>query len=76
MPPKLPNIDKENIREDQIRRALEKREQEGTSFRTLEKEFGVPKATLSDRAKGGLTRREAHAKEQKLSPADERALEK
>ena len=62
--------------EEKIRCALEKRDREGTSFQDLASEFGVPRSTLNDRARGGISRRKAHEEEQALPPAIEDALEK
>jgi len=75
MAPTKPRESKHTIQEDRIRRALEERRLEGTSFRNLAVKYGVSSSTLSDRERGGLTRQEAHAHRQKLTPAMEKALE-
>ena len=62
--------------EENIRCTLEKRGREGTSFQDLASEFGVPRSTLNDRARGGISHRKAHEEEQALSPAIEDALQK
>ena len=62
--------------EEKIQRALEKRDREGTSFQDLAIEFGVPRSTLNDRARGGKSRQKAHEEEQTLPPAIEDALAK
>ena len=68
--------EKNDAVEEEIRRALEKRDREGTSFQDLAFEFGVPRLTLNDRARGGISRWKAHEEEQALPPAIEDALEK
>jgi len=62
-------------KEDDIAAALVLREQEGTSFRTLALLFNVPCSTLADRARGGLSRKESHVHQQRLTPAMEKALQ-
>jgi len=52
---------------------LAHREQEGTSFRTLALLFNVPCSALADRARGGLSRKESHVHQQRLTPAMEKA---
>ena len=66
-------------REDRIRRALKARIERDPqpTFRELALEFGVARSVLCDRASGNRRNRQiAHEKEQKLSPGDEKALEK
>ena len=58
--------------EENIRCTLEKRGREGTSFQDLASEFGVPRSTLNDRARGGISHRKAHEEEQALPPAIDR----
>ena len=74
----MPNIKarvaKENDLEDRIQRALEQRDRERTSLRELATLYGVPRSTLSDRARGGKTRQQAHEDYQALTPGMERAL--
>ena len=62
--------------EEKTRRALEKRDREGTSFQDLAIEFGVLHSTLNDRARGGKSRWKVHEEEQTLPPAIEDALAK
>jgi len=62
-------------KEDDIAAALVHREQEGTSFHTLALLFNVPCSTLADRARGGLSRKESHVHQQRLTPAMEKALQ-
>ena len=68
--------EKNDAVKENIRCALEKRDQEGTSFQDLAVEFRVPRSTLNDRARGGKSRQKAHEEEQALPPATEDALEK
>ena len=68
--------EKNDAVEEEIWRALEKRDREGTSFQDLASEFGVPRSTLNNRARGGISRRKAHEEEQALPPAIEDALQK
>jgi len=75
MAPTKPRPPKNTVQEDQVRRALEERRSEGTSFRKLAVKYGVSSSTLSDRARGGLSRQEGHSHRQKLTPAMEKALE-
>jgi len=75
MAPTKPRESKNTLQEVRIRRALEGRRLEGTSFRKLADKYGVSSSTLSDRERGGLTRQQSHAHEQKLTPAMEKALE-
>ena len=51
--------------EEKIRRALEKREREGTSSQDLATEFDVSRSTLNDnvRARGGKSRQKAREEE-------------
>ena len=63
-------------REEKIRRALEERAQFGTSFEDLHHKYGIPKSTLSNRAKGRQSRQKVHEVYQALSPAIEDALKK
>ena len=66
----------ENDLEDHIRRALEQRDREGTTLRELATLYNVPRSTLSDRARGGQTRRRAHEDYHTLTPGMEDALVK
>jgi hypothetical protein len=75
MAPTKSRESKNTIQEDRIHRALEEWRLEGTSFRKLAAKYGVPSSTLSERERGGLTRREGHAHRQKLTPDMEKALE-
>jgi len=75
MAPTKPRESKNTLQEVRIRRALKERRLEGTSFRKLADKYGVSSSTLSDRERGGLTRQQSHAHEQKLTPAMEKALE-
>ena len=67
---------KENDLEDRIQRALEQRDQEGTTLRELATLYDVPRSTLSDHARGGQTRCRAHEDYQTLTPGMEDALVK
>jgi len=73
--PTKPRESKNTIQEDRIRRAIEERRLEGTSFRILAVKYGISSSTPSDRERGGLTQREGHAHRQKLTPDMEKALE-
>ena len=70
----MPNIKAhaaaENVLEDRIRRALEQRDRELAII------YDVPRSTLSDRARGGKTRRQAHEDYHALTPGMEKVLEK
>ena len=63
-------------REEKIRWALEERAQFGTSFEGLHHKYGVPRSTLSNRAKGRQSHQKAHKVYQALSPVIEDALRK
>ena len=65
---------KNEEREEKVRRALEEIAQFGTSFEDLHHKYGIPKSTLSNRAKGRQSRQKAHEVYQALSPAIEDAL--
>ena len=65
---------KEKDLEDRIRRALEQRDREDTTLRELATIYDVLRSTLSDRARGGKTRRQAHEDYQILTPGMEKAL--
>ena len=67
---------KNEEREEKIRRVLEESAQFGTSFEDLHHKYGIPKSTLSNRAKGRQSRQKAHEVYQALSPAIEDALRK
>ena len=66
----------ENVLEDRIRRALEQRAREGTTLRRLATLYSPPRSTLSDRSRGGQTRRRAHEDYQTLTSGMEKALVK
>ena len=68
--------EKNDAVEEEIRRALEKRDREGTFFQDLASEFGVPRSTLNGRVRGGISHRKAHEEEQALPPAIEDELQK
>jgi len=63
------------VNEDDVRAALAQRERDGTSFRTLAILHKVPSSTLADRARGGLSRKESHIHQQRLTPAMEKSLQ-
>ena len=65
---------KNEEREEKIRRALEERAQFGTSFEDLHHKYGIPKSTLSNRAKGRQSLQKAHEVYQALSPVIEDVL--
>ena len=69
----MPNIKAhavtENDLEDHIRRALEQRNRELAII------YDVPRSTLSDHARGGKTRRQAHEDYHTLTLGMEKALE-
>ena len=64
-------------REQKIKRALDEWRMKGIPFRVLSLMYGIPHSTLrlSDRARGGKNRHEAHQHQQALPPSTERALE-
>ena len=65
---------KEKGLEDRIRHALEQRGREGTTLRELATIYDVPWSTLSDHARGGKTRRQAHEDYQTPTPGMAKAL--
>jgi len=65
---------KSGVNEDDIIAALAYRYREGTSFRTLALLFNIPSSTLADRTRGGLSWKESHVHQQRLTPAMEKAL--
>ena len=76
----MPNIKAraatENDLEDHIRRALEQRDQKGTTLRELATIYDVHRSTPSDRSRVGNTRWQTHEDCQALTPGMEKALEK
>ena len=74
MPPIRTRESKNTTQEQNIQYALEERQLEGPSFRNLVLRYGVASSTLSNRVRGGLTRQESYAHQQKLTPAVEKAL--
>jgi len=62
-------------KKDNIAAALAYREREGTSFHTLALQFNVPCSTYADRARDGLSCKESHVHQQRLTPAMEKALQ-
>ena len=68
--------EKNELIEEKIQHALEKRDRDGRSFQDFAIEFGVPCSTLNDWARGRKSRRKAHEEEQTLSPAIEDVLAK
>ena len=65
----------ENDLEDHIQRALDQRDQEGTTLRELAILYKAPRSTLSDRARGGETQQKVHEDYQALTSGMEKALE-
>jgi IS5 family transposase len=65
-----------NDKEERICRAIKERAAEGTALSELALKYGVPRTTLGDRLRGGLSMRQAKAGKQALLPYQEKALVK
>jgi hypothetical protein len=65
-----------NDKEERICRAIKERAAEGTAFSELALKYGIPRTTLGDRLRGGLSMRQAKAGKQAFLPYQEKALVK